>query len=81
MNEIILSLHLEKLPEGYYLATCEDLPGLVAQGRTIAETVEISRDVARRLIESYKEHGDKLPFEKTHVEFKSFDLQVAVGAP
>jgi predicted RNase H-like HicB family nuclease len=48
------------LETGEYLATSDDLPGLVAQGRTVAEAVEISQDVARKLIESYREHGDPL---------------------
>ncbi|HEB64977.1 MAG TPA: type II toxin-antitoxin system HicB family antitoxin [Chloroflexi bacterium] len=61
MDEIILNLHIEPLEEGGYLATSDDLPGLIAQGRTIAETVEIAQDVARKLIESYVEHGDPLP--------------------
>ena len=52
MIENNVQLQIEKLPEGYYLATSEDIPGLVAQGRTIAETVEIARDVARKLIEA-----------------------------
>jgi predicted RNase H-like HicB family nuclease len=34
--ERIATLHIEKLPEGFYLATSEDIPGLVAQGRTIS---------------------------------------------
>ncbi|MBW4535468.1 MAG: DUF1902 domain-containing protein [Pleurocapsa minor HA4230-MV1] len=50
--EKIINLHIEKLPEGYYLATTDDLQGLVVQGRTIAETLEIARDVAHKLIES-----------------------------
>jgi antitoxin HicB len=54
-------LNIEALPEGQYLATSNDVPGLVAQGRTVAETMEIARDVARKLIESYLEHGDALP--------------------
>jgi predicted RNase H-like HicB family nuclease len=49
--ERIARLHIEKLPEGMYLATSGDIPGLVAQGRTIAETLEIARDVARVLLE------------------------------
>jgi predicted RNase H-like HicB family nuclease len=44
--ERIINLHIEKLPEGYYLATSDDIQGLVAQGRTIAETMEIARDVS-----------------------------------
>ncbi len=61
MDEFYLPLEIEPLEEGGYLATSNDLPGLVAQGRTIAETVEIAQDVARRLVESYVEHGDPLP--------------------
>jgi predicted RNase H-like HicB family nuclease len=50
--ERIINLHIEKLPEGVYLATSDDLQGLIAQGRTIQETIEIARDVAKKLIES-----------------------------
>jgi predicted RNase H-like HicB family nuclease len=50
--EHVIKIHIEKLPEGVYLATSDDVPGLVAQGRTIAETLEIARDVARKLIEA-----------------------------
>lgn len=50
--ERIVNLHIERLPEGFYLATSNDVPGLVAQGRTIAETIEIARDVAKKIIES-----------------------------
>ncbi|MBD2519661.1 DUF1902 domain-containing protein [Nostoc sp. FACHB-973] len=50
--EILLNIHIEKLPEGVYLATSDKLQGLVAQGRTVAETLEIARDVARKLLEA-----------------------------
>jgi predicted RNase H-like HicB family nuclease len=50
--EYIVKLHIEKLPEGVYLATSDDVPGLVAQGRAVTETVEIARDVAKKLIEA-----------------------------
>ncbi|NEP45850.1 MAG: type II toxin-antitoxin system HicB family antitoxin [Okeania sp. SIO2H7] len=53
--EKLLQLHIEKLPEGVYLATSDVLPGLVAQGETLAETLEIARDVARKLIEARRE--------------------------
>ncbi|MCX6036215.1 MAG: DUF1902 domain-containing protein [Chloroflexi bacterium] len=51
-REHIVRLHITKLPEGVYLATSDDIQGLVAQGPTVAETVEIARDVARKLIEA-----------------------------
>ena len=47
-----IQIHIEKLPEGMYLATSEDVQGLVAQGRTITETLEIARDVVKKLLES-----------------------------
>ena len=55
--EQIVNLHIEKLPEGVYLATSDDMPGLVAQGRTIQETLEIARDVARKLLEARAERS------------------------
>lgn len=50
--EHIVTLHIEKLPEGFYLATSDDIQGLVAQGRTIQETLEIARDVAKKLLDA-----------------------------
>ena len=50
--EKIARLHIQKLPEQVYLATSEDIPGLIAQGRTITETLEIARDVAKKLLQA-----------------------------
>lgn len=50
--EHMIQLHIEKLPEGVYLATSDEVQGLIAQGRTIQETIEIARDVAKKLIEA-----------------------------
>jgi len=61
MEEFLLTIQIEPLEEGGYLATSKDLQGLIAQGRTVAETIEIAQDVARKLIESCVEHGDSLP--------------------
>jgi len=66
------------LEEGGYVATSPDLPGLVAQGRTVSETVEIAHDVARKLVESYREHGDPLPPGIRKVD-KEIDIDIAVG--
>jgi predicted RNase H-like HicB family nuclease len=35
--EQILNVHIEKLPEGVYLATSDEISGLVAQGRTVTK--------------------------------------------
>jgi antitoxin HicB len=79
MSERLLTLHIEKLPEGVYLATSSDLPGLVAQGRTVAETMEIAQDVARKLLESYQEHGDSLPEGIASIP-DEFDVSVSIAA-
>ena len=75
--EAIINLHIEKLPEGLYLATSDDVPGLVAQGRTVAETVEIARDVARKLMEA---QAGGLPASKLAPVADVFDYQLVVGA-
>ena len=51
-HERIVRIQIQRLPEGVYLATSNDVQGLVAQGRTVAETLEIARDVARKLLEA-----------------------------
>lgn len=58
--ELAIHIHVEQLPEGLFLATSDELPGLVAQGRTVAEALDIARDVARKLIEARRER-DELP--------------------
>lgn len=78
MSEICLKLHIESLDEDGYVATSPDLPGLVAQGRTVSETIEIAHDVARKLIESYKEHGDPLPSGLKEAS-KTLNIDIAVG--
>jgi predicted RNase H-like HicB family nuclease len=70
--EHMIQLHIEKLPEGVYLATSDDMQGLVAQGRTIQETIEIARDVAKKLVES--QAGTQLP-----TVGESFDYPVIVA--
>lgn len=55
--EHVIELHIEKLPEGLYLATSDDVQGLVAQGRTIQETLEMARDVAKKLMEAQLDAG------------------------
>ena len=63
--EQIVHLHIEKLPEGVYLATSDELSGLVAQGRTISETLEIARDVAKKLMEAQIERRGGWPDSST----------------
>jgi predicted RNase H-like HicB family nuclease len=72
--EKIIRLHIENLPEGYYLATSDDVQGLVAQGRTIAETIEIARDIAKKLLEPSEGQIAMLPAMSDN-----FDYPLIIG--
>ena len=61
MNEVSVQLYIEPLGEGGFLATSLDVPGLVAEGRSITEATEIAQGLARKIAESCIEHGDPLP--------------------
>ena len=61
VDEVAIRLRIEPLEEGGYLATSPDVPGLVAEGRSITEAVEIAQGLARKIVESCLEHGDPLP--------------------
>ena len=75
--EHIVNIHIEKLPEGVYLATSEDVSGLVAQGRTASEALEIARDVARRIIEARSERKGEVNLAAIG---ESFDYPLIVNA-
>ena len=81
MSEYMVPVKIECLEEGGYLATSSVLPGLIAQGRTIAETLEIAEDVARKLIESYAEHGDPLPPELVAELKKKSSMESRIPVP
>ncbi|MBI5218309.1 MAG: DUF1902 domain-containing protein [Bacteroidia bacterium] len=73
--EKIVTLHIQRLPEGLYLATSDNIQGLIAQGRTIAETIEIARDVAKKLIEA---HADE-QIKNLITLSDSFDYPLVIG--
>ena len=79
-EEYRLHLQVQKIENGQFLATADSFPGLVAQGRTVAETTEIAQDVARKLIESYREHGDPLPEGLQMLDSEVVELDILIGA-
>lgn len=74
--ELAIQIHVEPLPEGLFLATSDELPGLVAQGRTVAEALEILRDVARRLIEARAGREGSVPLPTAN-ERRDYTIVVA----
>lgn len=74
--EKIVNIHIKKLPEGVYLATSEDIQGLVAQGRTVTEALEIARDIAKKLLEAGAQRANNL---KLSAVDDSFDYPLIVN--
>lgn len=75
--EKIVKIKIEKLPEGVYLATSDEIQGLVAQGRTVSETIEIARDVAKKLLEDRYKDSD-LKDEQFEIE-GPFEYPLVIG--
>lgn len=50
----LIKLTIERVEEAgteYYVATSDDVQGLVAEGETIEETIEIAADLVRMLLD------------------------------
>ena len=78
-NETTIRLRIEELDEGGYVATSPDVPGLVAEGRSLMEAVEIAQGLTRKIIESCLEHGDPLPNKLAGFAGGPLKLIVPVG--
>jgi antitoxin HicB len=79
IDEATIQLQIEPLTEGGYLATSRDVPGLVAEGRTVTEALEIAQGLARKIAESCLEHGDPLPPALARLRKLPLDLLVPVS--
>jgi predicted RNase H-like HicB family nuclease len=79
VGEVTIRLHIEPLAEGGYVASSRDVLGLVAEGRSITEAVEIAQGLARKIVESCIEHGDRLPPALHKLRKPPLDLLVPVG--
>ena len=47
--ERIVRLQVELQPEGSYIGASADMPGLVAQGRTVRDTLDSAETIVRTL--------------------------------
>lgn len=72
--ERIIRLHIEKLPEGVYLATSEDVKGLVTEAPTLQEAIEWGRENARILLSLQGRSDAGLEFRE------SLDVPVVIAA-
>ncbi len=81
MNEVAIRLHVEPVEDGSFVATSPDVPGLVAEGRSISEAAEIAQGLARKIAESCLEHNDPLPpaLAKMVSDNEPVELLIPVG--
>lgn len=80
MSETTIRLHVEEVEPGVYVATSPDVPGLVAEGRSLSEAAEIAQGLTRKIAESCLEHGDPLPPALANASASTeIDLLVPVG--
>ena len=79
VEQAAIRVRVEDLKNGRYLGTSPDVPGLVAEGRSVAETVEIAQGLARKMVESCLEHGDPLPpvFRSKRATVQEFRVPVS----
>jgi predicted RNase H-like HicB family nuclease len=83
-TEVVLNVKVEALEEGGFLATSSDLPGLVVQGRTRAEAMELAQANARILMEVYLTEKLPLPPSLRRVfkrKSKALNLALPVALP
>jgi predicted RNase H-like HicB family nuclease len=52
-----LTLKIQQLPEGPFLGTSPDLPGLIVQADTAEEVIQLAPAIARDLVEVMQEVG------------------------
>ena len=81
MNEATIRLRIEKLAGDRFLATSPDVPGLVAEGRSVAEATEIAQGLARKIAESCIEHGDPVPPALTRPYERETETALALLVP
>lgn len=62
----LLMVNVRRLPEGVYLGTSDDLPGLIVEASSREELIDEAREVAKALLE---ETGEAERAEKLQLGF------------
>ena len=75
----IIRLHVERLPEGDFLATSDDVQGLVVEAPTMQALLALIPQVVEMLEETRREHGWG-PMETGMPLPESFDLPFVLAA-
>jgi predicted RNase H-like HicB family nuclease len=78
MNYLTLPVEIEQVETGYYLATSPILPGFIMETPTIEEIYRDAGEVARALLDTYREMGKSIPPE---LQTPSSHLRIQVLVP
>lgn len=73
----VLNIDVEYLPERVYLATSEDIQGLLAQTDTLDELIKLVPDLIEMLDETDVENGWALPDPRPIVFNFRYSMQLA----
>ena len=57
-----ITLEIQQLPEGPFLGTSPELPGLIVQAETVEEVVSLAPGIAKDLIEVMRETRQPFPY-------------------
>ena len=71
--QTLIRLKIERFIEDgqeYFVATSEDLQGLVTEGKTVQEAIEIAEDVAKVLLDLEKEKNQNFHLQDLPSQFE-----------
>ena len=71
--QMLIRLKIEKFigdEQEYFVATSDDLQGLLAEGKTVQEAIEIAEDVAKVLLELEKEKNHNFHLQDLPSQFE-----------
>jgi predicted RNase H-like HicB family nuclease len=81
-GEYVIRVKVVPLEEGGFLATCPDLPGCRAEGRTIPEILEYIADVAEKMIGLMRAEGVSIPEAvRRHKKREALQSEILVSLP
>lgn len=75
-HEYCYTVLFHRAAEGAYLVTCPTLPGLMAQGNSLAEARLRAADAIRCYLECLRKHGVDFPVE--HYWPRALQIEVAL---
>jgi len=71
--QTLIRLEIEKFTEDggeYFVATSKDLEGLVAEGKTLQEAIEIAKDVVKILLDLEREKNQNFKLNGLPTQFE-----------